>query len=296
MLLKYDKKFSIKWLMNYLMVIAGSAIMAFSYVFFLIPNKITPGGVFGISIVIHHLSGLPTGMISLIINIPLLVWGIKVLGPKFGAKTIFGMVLTSSLIDLVTYFWGNKALLTGGDQMMLSALFGGIGIGAGLALVFKGKATTGGTDIVVQILTRKLGIPIGRLVLMIDTSIVITAIIAFKNPNLAMYSIITIFSTAKVLDTIMSGVGYYKTLFIISDKHEEIKEKIIKKIYRGGTYLKAEGLYFGTERKIIFTSVNRREMVALIDYVKNIDPSAFITVTDAAEILGKGFKPLSVKD
>ncbi len=296
MFLKNDKKFSIKWIMNYVMVIMGSSIMAFSYVFFLIPNKITPGGVFGISIVIHHIFGLPTGAVSLAINIPLLIWGVKELGPKFGAKTVFGMVLTSSLIDLITHFWGNQSLLSGNDQMMLSALFGGIGIGAGLALVFKGKATTGGTDIVVQILTKRLGIPIGRLVLMIDTTIVATAIIVFKNPNLALYSIITLFGTAKVLDAIINGVGYYKTLFIISDKHEEIKEKIIKSLYRGGTYLKAEGMYFGVEKKIIFTSVNRREMVALIDYVKNIDPNAFITVTDAADILGKGFKPLSIKD
>ncbi|MFH1727767.1 MAG: YitT family protein [Pseudomonadota bacterium] len=278
---------------NYIKLIFGCLIMAVGYVLFIIPHKIVPGGAYGIAIIIHHIFKLPTGTVGLVINIPLIIWGIKELGPKFGTKTIIGLILTSFLIDFITFFWGNEPLT---QDIMLSSIFGGVFIGSGLALVFRAKATTGGSDIVAQIMTKYFNIPVGQNLIIVDTIIVCIGVVAFKDFTLALYSIITIFVTGKVIDVVMTGLNYKKCLFIVSDKHEEIREFILKKINRGGTILAGFGMYEKAEKQIIFTALNRREVVYVEDFVKQVDPDAFIIVIDSREILGAGFRPLVAED
>jgi uncharacterized membrane-anchored protein YitT (DUF2179 family) len=296
-----DKLFSKAWFKAYLLIVIGSFILAAGFVYFITPYKIVPGGVYGISIVIHYLTkgmfsfapdGLPIGTMGLIMNIPLTILGIKILGPRFGVKTIVGFVLSSVFIDLLTYFWGDVPLVPG--DALLSSIFGGVLLGFGLGIIFRSKATSGGSDIIAMIFAKYTRLPLGQLLIYVDSVIVIFGLIAFQDWHIPLYSWIVIFITGKVIDTTMEGLNYNKTLFIISDKYDELREKILFDLDRGGTVIKAEGMYEGKEKKLIFTNVSRREVYILQDYIKEIDPNAFVTVIDANEIIGNGFK--SFKD
>ena len=260
---------------------------------FITPYKIVPGGVYGISIVLHHLLGTPVGLMALVFDIPLTIIGIKVLGPRFGIKTVVGFTFTAFFVDGLTYFYGTEPLVEG--DALLSSIFGGLFIGVGLGLIFKSRATSGGTDIVAMMISKYTKMPVGRLLIMVDSVIVLVGLAAFQDWKIPLYSLIVIFIAGKVLDTILEGIDYDKVLFIISDKTEEIRDKIINDLNRGGTILKGEGLYNNYERSIVFTVVNRRETVMLQDFINGIDPNAFVTVMNANEILGNGFKSLKDK-
>lgn len=293
-----EKLFSKEWFINYALIIVGAFILAAGFVLFIDPHRIAPGGVYGIGIVIHHLTkgmfawapeGLPIGTIGLILNIPLTIIGIKILGPKFGVKTVIGFILSSVFIDLLHIILGYEPLV---DDMLLSSIFGGVLIGFGLGLIFKTKATSGGSDIIAMIIAKYTKLPLGQLMIYVDSAIVLFAVVAFKDWKIPLYSWIVIYITGKVIDMTMEGVSYDKTLFIVSDKYDEIRDKIINDLERGGTMIKAEGMYQGQEKKIIFTNVSRREVYILRDFIHSIDPNAFITVIDASEILGLGFKSI----
>jgi uncharacterized membrane-anchored protein YitT (DUF2179 family) len=284
-----ERRFSYRWFIHWAMIMAGSLIMAAGYVYFIVPYKIVPGGVYGIGIILHYMFGVPTGLSGLIMNVPLVLLGMRVLGPRFGIKTVIGMVLTSFLIDALTYYWGNAPLV---DDPLLSAGFGGVLIGAGLGLIFRAKATTGGTDIVAQVLNKYTRIPVGQLLMMVDAAIVSLAVLAFHDIKLALYALVTIYVTGRVVDAMLTGLSYEKAVYIISDKYEQIRDVILKELDRGGTFLLGRGMYKGHEKQVIFTAVSRRDYVILQEHVRLIDPRAFMTVVDANEIIGEGFKAL----
>jgi uncharacterized membrane-anchored protein YitT (DUF2179 family) len=294
-----EKLFSREWFINYLLMICGSFIMATGYVFFITPHKIVPGGVYGISIVIHYLTqgllkfapnGFPVGLTGLVLNIPLTIIGVRILGPRFGIKTILGFFLTSFFIDFQTYLWGNEPLV--GDDALLSVISGGVLIGFGLGLIFRSRATSGGSDIIAMILKKYTGLPVGQLLIYIDSAIVLVGLIAFHDWKIPLYSWLVIFITGKVIDATLIGANYEKSLFIISEHYYEIRDKLINDLNRGGTLLRATGIYEEKERKLIFTTVNRRELAMLQQYIKEIDKDAFMTVFDAKEVIGEGFKSL----
>ncbi len=267
--------------------------MAAGYVFFIAPNKIVPGGVYGIGIVLHHLIGIPVGLTGLAFNIPLTIIGIRVLGPRFGVKTVVGFVLASVFIDGLTWLWGDVPLVP--DDMLLSSIFGGVLIGFGLGLIFKSRATSGGSTIIAMIMSKFTRLPIGQTLMVVDSVIVLVGLVAFRDWTIPLYSWIVIFITGKVIDGVLQGVSYEKTLFIISEKYQEISEKILTDLNRGGTFLEGKGMYNQDDKKIIFVNVSRREVAILQDFINDIDPNAFVTVIDASEILGKGFKSLNEK-
>ncbi|UBM62776.1 YitT family protein [Candidatus Sulfidibacterium hydrothermale] len=291
--LKKQKVFSKKWLIDYSLIVVGSFILASGFVLFITPYKIVPGGVYGISIVLHYLLGTPVGMMALAFDIPLTIIGIKVLGPRFGMKTVVGFVLTAFFNDGITYFYGYQPLVQG--DALLSSIFGGLFLGVGLGLIFKSKATSGGSDIIAMIISKYTRLPMGQLMIFVDSTIVLFGLIVFKDWKIPLYSLIVIFISGKVLDTILEGLNYDKVLFIISDKFEEIGHKIIHDLNRGGTLFSGTGMYNHKEKQIIFTVVNRREMAILQEYIHSIDPHAFVTVLNASEILGEGFKSLKSK-
>lgn len=291
--LQKDKLFSRKWIINYSLILIGSFILAAGFVLFITPYKIVPGGVYGVSIVLHYLFGFPVGLTALSMDIPLTLLGIRILGPRFGAKTVVGFLLTAVFVDGITYLYGNEPLVP--NEPLLSSIYGGVFLGLGLGLIFKSKATSGGTDIVAMIISKYTKLPVGQLLIYVDSAIVLLGLAVFQDWKIPLYSLIVIFITGRVIDTIMQGINYDKTLFIISDKYEEIRHKIINDLNRGGTLFKGQGMYNGAERTIIFTVVNRREMAILQEYIHQIDPKAFVTVIDANEILGEGFKSLKEK-
>jgi len=288
-----EKLFSWKWIVSYAMIIIGAFILAAGFVFFITPHKIVPGGVYGIAIVLHYLIGTPVGATALMFDVPLTIIAVKILGPRFGAKTVIGFVMTAVFVDGLTYFYGTEPLLT--DDVLLSSIVGAVFIGVGLGLIFKAKATSGGTDIVAMIISKYTHLPIGRLLIIVDSTIVLFGLIVFKDWKIPFYSLIVIYIVGKILDTMLEGVSYDKVLFIISDKTEEIKHKIIDNLNRGGTLINGRGMYNNDEKTIMFTVVNRREVAILQEFIHHVDPRAFVTVLNANEILGEGFKSLKDK-
>lgn len=286
---RQERALNYRWVTHWAMTAAGSLIMAAGYVYFVVPYKIVPGGVYGIGIILHYLFGVPTGLSGLVLNVPLLIIGLRVLGPHFGIKTVIGLIVTSLLIDVLTYFWGNAPLV---DDPLLSAGFGGVLIGAGLGLIFRAKATTGGTDIVAQVLNRYTRIPVGQLLMQVDAAIVCLGVVAFRDIKLALYALVTIYVTGRVVDALLTGLSYEKAVYIVSDKYEQIRDVILNELNRGGTLLLGRGMFRGHEKQVIFTAVNRRDYAILQEHVRQIDPRAFMTVVDANEIIGEGFKPI----
>jgi uncharacterized membrane-anchored protein YitT (DUF2179 family) len=297
--IRKEKLFSREWFLNYSLILVGSFIMAVGYVFFITPHKIVPGGVYGISIVIHYMSegllsffpdGIPVGLMGLILNIPLTIIGIKILGPRFGVKTILGFFLSAGFMDLLTMIWGNRPLVEG--DTLLSCIFGAVLIGFGLGLIFRARATSGGSDIVAMILSKHTKMPLGQLLIYVDSVIVLLGLVAFGDWKIPLYSWLVIFITGKVIDATMIGGNYHKSVFIISEKYKQIQEVIIQTLNRGGTLLHASGMYGGAEKRVVFTTVSRRELAILEDNIRRIDSAAFLTVFDAKEVLGDGFKSL----
>ncbi|MEX0986315.1 MAG: YitT family protein [Bacteroidales bacterium] len=295
-----DKTFSKAWFRNYAFIVIGALFMAAGYVFFITPNKIIPGGVIGLSVIIHYATegmfawapkGLPVGIMALLMNIPLVYFGIKTLGPRYGIKTILGFVLVAVFIDGLTIIWGYEPMVEG--DMLLSAIYGGVLIGFGLGLIFKSKASSGGTDILAMIISKYTSIQPGRLLIYLDTVIIMVGLLIFKDWEIPLYALIVIFLVGKVIDTTLQGPSYQKSLFIITNKYDEIRDKIIHDLNRGGTALHASGMFHGDEKKMIFVNVTRREMAILEEFIKSTDPDAFLTVINAHEIIGKGFKSIS---
>jgi len=291
-----DKSFSKEWFKSYLLIIQGALIAAAGYNFFLIPHKIIPGGIFGIGTVFFHLFGLPVGIVAIVLNIPLLIIGIKILGPRFGAKTIVGMVLLSVFNDGMNYIWPHVKL---SEDMLVSCIIGGFLVGTGVALIFKAKATTGGTDIIGQIFHKKWKIPTGQVLLYANGIIVLmgAAILHFAHPEtdffrILIYAIVANFATSKTIEIALDGTSFYKGIFIVSDHYEEIKEKLITDVKRGGTLIPAKGMFQDKDKKIIFTAVSRRETAYLKEYIKKIDPHAFFVIFQTNEVYGTGFFPV----
>ena len=226
-------------------------------------------------------------------DIPLTIIGMKVLGPRFGFKTVLGFSLTAVFTDTLTFIWGFEPLVKG--DALLSSIFGGFLCGLGLGLIFRSKATSGGSDIIAAIIAKYTKLPIGQLMIMVDSVIVLFGLFIFRDWKIPLYSWIVIFITGKVIDGVLEGINYEKSLFIISDKYEEIRDKIINDLNRGGTIIDGYGMFNMADRKIIFTVVSRRELIILEEYIQQIDPKAFLTVLDASEILGEGFKSLREK-
>lgn len=288
-----EKLFSKAWFKAYSFIIIGTFIMAAAYVLFISPYRFAPGGVYGIAIVAHHLLDLPIGLVGLTLDIPLVIAGFIVLGPRFGAKTITGMVTLAMWISLLEFTWGYRPFVP--DQPLLSSIYGGVLLGLGLGLVFKSKATSGGSDIIAMIIAKYTNLPLGQLMIWIDSAIVLVGWAAFQDPMIPLISWVIIFLTGKVVDIVLQGINYEKTLFIISDKYEEIQNKIVHDLNRGGTSLKGYGIYNQAEKTMIITVVNRRETAMLQDFIHQIDPNAFLIVMDANEVLGHGFKSLRDK-
>ena len=288
-----EKLFSKKWFIAYSLIVVGTFIMAAGFVFFIAPYKIVPGGVYGISIVLHHMFGTPVGLVALAFDIPLTILGVRILGPRFGIKTVVGFVLTAVFVDLLTWIYGESPLVEG--DPLLSSIFGGVLVGLGLGLIFKSKATSGGSDIVAMITSKYTKLPLGQLMIAVDSVIVLVGLVAFHDWKIPLYSLIVIFITGRVIDLVLQGVSYDKTLFIISSKPQELRDKIINDLNRGGTFIPGRGMYNNQERTLIYTVVNRREMAMLQEFVHQIDPEAFMTVINANEILGNGFKSLREK-
>ncbi|HIE05249.1 MAG TPA: YitT family protein [bacterium (Candidatus Stahlbacteria)] len=271
-----------------LLILFGSIIIGLTYNLFLIPHRLVPGGVGGLSIIIHHLAGSPVGVLIIIFNIPLFIIGVKVLGRSYGIKTLLGITLSAVFIDLFAY---TVKITAASDNRILSAVYGGAILGIGLGLVFRGHGSTGGTDIIGQVINHYTDLSIGIGILIIDFIIISFAGIIFKDFELSLYGYLTLFISSKVIDLVIEGWSYTRALLIITTEKEKISDVIIKRFNRGVTELAGKGAYSKEERPVLFCVASKREVQLIIREIKEIDNQAFVVVTDVYEVLGHGFHP-----
>lgn len=269
--------------LEYINVLIGSAIIALAFNVFLLPNQIASGGVSGISTILLNVLGWEPAYVQWAFNIPLFIAGVILLGKQFGVKTLVGTLFLPFVVFLTKNIepWTNDALL--------GALFGGIVVGLGLGIVFRGNASTGGTDLAAQIITKYTGLTLGTSVVLIDGLIVISAALVFDIEK-GLYALIALYVTSKTIDLVQVGFGRSKTAMIITNKQEEVRAGILNKIDRGVTKLSAYGGFTDNERPVLMCVVDQREFTKLKQLVKSLDPSAFVVVMDASEVLGEGFK------
>lgn len=273
-----------------LAITAGSLIYAAGFVYFIEPNRISPGGATGISSIIHELTGFPIGAGILIINIPLFAVAARKLGLRFLTRSAFAMALSSAAMDLPLF------LPPYVEDRLLAALFGSILSGFGLALIYARGAVTGGSDLLGRLIRERLHhISMGRLLLIVDGIIVLTATVVFGNLTTALYSVISIYVTSQVVDKLLAGLDVARVVYIISERYGDIGRDIVSRMGRGVTLLKAEGGYSGMERTVVMCAVRRQELFELKKIVMRHDDNAFFIVTEAAEVLGEGFKTHDVK-
>ena len=273
-------------ILNTLKVIGGAFIYAISLNCFLTPASIAPGGASGISIILNHLFGLPIGVVSIIINIPVLYAGYKKLSSELIIKTIFALVLTSVIIDfIVTPLF---PVYTG--DRLLGSVFGGILLGIGLGIIFSAGYTTGGTDIVSMLLRlRHPHLRIGIAILIVDCFVLAASVIFFHDIEAGLYGVISLFFSGKLVDFMVYSGDSSRLTFIITSKHKEVIESIIKKTGRGVTLINAEGGYTGEDKKIVLCAVRHREFTSLKDAVFEADDTAFFTSAVSDGIYGTGF-------
>jgi uncharacterized membrane-anchored protein YitT (DUF2179 family) len=286
---------------DYALIALGCLVMAAGYSFFMIPKKIAPGGVYGIATILHYASGalfgraFPTGTIGLLLNIPLLLWGLRALGGRFLTRTAAGTFLASFFMDVLSLLIRRAGWEPSVNALdpMLASLFGGLAIGAGLGLVFRQMGSTGGSDIVGQILGRRTNISIGVWMMLVDAAVVVLAASYFRDLNLSLYAVVTIFVCGRVIDAVLEGRTDSRAVTIITERSEPIREAILFGTGRTGTLFEARGLYQGRSKNVFLCVVNRKELIHLEHLVAQADPQAFLVVSKAHEVLGEGFRPLT---
>lgn len=283
----------VKLLKDYLTILFGSFITAMALNIFLVPYKIAPGGVSGIATVLFYISDgrLSVGLTMLALNIPLFVAGIKLVGGRFGIRTLFSTVALSIIIDS-TAGLGQYIQLTflSTQDILLVSIYGGFFMGLGLGIVFRTDATTGGTDLAARILHRFFpNVTMGKLLLFIDSSVIVFAIIAFNNLQLGLYAILTLYISSHVIDAILEGVNYAKAVFVISDKSDLISGRILKELDRGVTGLEGMGMYTRKQKQVLFCVVTRQQIPVLKTLALEVDPNAFVIMADVREVVGEGF-------
>lgn len=266
----------------------GLILLAVSLVIFLIPAKIASGGVSGLATIVFYKFHITPGITMLILNIPIFIAGIISFGKTYGIKTLYSMIALSIYTDLFGITVGFNGIT---DNILLASLYGGIIAGVGIGVVMYFGGSTGGTDIVAQILNKYSKIPIGYSLMVVDAFVLCCAAAVF-GAEPALYAIIALFSTGKMIDMVLKGINHTKVAYIISDKYNEIREIILYDINRGGTSLNATGLFTQNNKKVIMTVIKNREIHELRENIKLIDPDAFVIITDAHEVLGEGFKKI----
>ncbi len=272
---------------DYLLITVGAVLLAVNVNMFLAPNQVISTGITGLGMLANYLWGWPIGLVTLLLNLPLLLAGVRWGGGlRFFLGTIYAVLVMTLMIDWLAPFI--PPIL--GDPLIYT-LFGGLLDGIGIGLVVRSRATTGGTDIVAQLLNRYRGMPFGQVFMVVNSIILMAgAIVVGLVP--VLYALIVNFVSARVVDMVQEGVRYARTVFIVSNKNEQIRQRIFQELHRGITIFDARGGYTATPRPALYVVISRPELTTLKRLVADIDPQAFIVVSEAQEVLGEGFKPV----
>lgn len=271
-----------------LRILAGLLLTTVAYNYFFVPNQIAPGGVTGLATILYHLWGLPVGLMSAAINVPLFLLSWKQLGRTFAARSLVTMMLLSLFLDSFPMF-----ALT--EDLLLATILGGGLLGAGLALVLMGNATTGGTDLAAAMIQRLLPhVSFGVILLVIEILIVSFSGLVF-GVHLALYAAVSLFLTSRIVDMLQEGVASSRLFFIISPRSNAIAQRILNDLDRGVTELNGRGVYFGAQTDVLFSVVAKQEVHAVKQIIHDEDPNAFVVLMVANETMGEGFSRLLPK-
>ena len=272
-----SKAFNLVW--SYFMITLASAIYAVGFNWFYVPNDIAFGGITGVGQIINAiLPWAPIGTVVIILNIPLFILGWRLLGGHLLLSSLYAMAVSSVFIDIVNSIWTFEPM-----DSMLACVFGGVLMGASLGMVFQQGATTGGTDLIARLLKLKITwLPMGKLL--------VASAIAFGSVYSALYGVVALYIAGIVMDRMLYGLDSAKVAYIISDRFKEIADTLVNDLDRGVTILQGQGAYSGAEKKVLMCAFKQRQIVSIKKMVKELDPSAFIIVCDAHEVLGDGFR------
>lgn len=273
---------------DFILILLGSSLQAASLRTFLIPAKLASGGVSGLSQIINNFTGWPIGIMVLIGNIPIFILGWRFLGgTRFAARTVFAIVSFSILVDIPLPFMPEHGIT--GD-IVLNSLYGGVVSGIGFGLVYRGRGTSGGSDILARILSRWRGIPVSQSYLMTDALIIFLAGISFSWEN-ALYALVMLYVSGIAAESISQGSNILRTGLIITANPEPIIEEIFTRLRRGVTILDGRGGYSGDDKSILLCVVTRAEIPHLKSLTNEMDPKAFLIIGQAHEVRGEGFLP-----
>lgn len=308
-----DKKKLKQEIFAYILLTLGSVLFAVGDVMFVNPYMMAPGGTYGLSNVLNTVWPWKISFYAICMDVPLLLIGTWILGPKFGVKTIVSTILIFGATFVLESVWGYNPVIhdgvisaTGSGSMVqiphgggwfqpdyfLNTVVSGLIYGVAIGLIFRSGATSGGSDIISMILHKYTKISLGTLVMIVDGLITLSTFIAFGNVRLPIYSVLVIFIEGKVINLVVDGMKSYRTMFIVTDNPEPIREFIINNLKRGGTCITGSGLYHGDERKMLYVSLDRSDMLKLRSELHIIDPKAFVNILESSEILGHGFRAL----
>lgn len=279
-------KKSLNYLINYLFYILGSIIYAIGYAYFVQPNKISPGGITGVASVLAYLTSIPTGILYFAINIPIIILGFIKVGGKFTLRTLSVTVIVSFFIDTFV-----AVLPEFKGERLLAAIFGGLLMGLGLALIMLRGATSGGTDVLAKVIRQKFPFfSMGRIVLALDAAVAIFAATVYKNIETALFTVITVFVSSRVLDALLYGLDDGRMLFVITDNPENVAKALFFSVERGITKVNALGAYSGENRNILICALRINQVDKAVKAIKSADENAFTVVALTGGVFGSGFE------
>jgi uncharacterized membrane-anchored protein YitT (DUF2179 family) len=271
---------------NYLFILTGSIILALGVVGFFLPNNIITGGTAGLSLLLHYITSYSVGTLMIAVNIPLLIIGAKYFGKLFAIRTIVTIVATSLFIDFLVQIIMLQPFII---DTILASIFGGITIGIGLALVIKGNSSAGGSTIISRIVASKTEIKPGKVILVIDSLIIFSALFVFDDTAKVLWSIVSIYITSKVIDMILTGSMNKKVVYLVTNKTDELKIQIREYLGPHGTILNGDGLFENENKKMILLVVEVSKLQYLRQLVRDNDPDGFLIISEASEMHGREY-------
>jgi uncharacterized membrane-anchored protein YitT (DUF2179 family) len=272
-------------------IAVGCFIYALSFTLFIIPQNLAPGGISGFAIILKsYLPVVPIGATIIVLNAPLFLVSLKRLGKGFLWRTVLATVLSSVLIDALTpYVHGFEV------DLLLSSIYGGVVMGIGIGIIFRFFGSTGGTDLFAQLLSEKAGLSFGSTLLIVDTIIIALSGIAFHSIVIPLYSIVSLYISAKTIDLVQEGLSFSKAAFVVSNNPQLVSERIMENLDRGVTKFLAEGGYTGRRMEVVFCVLPQSQITHLKRIVHEVDPAAFVAIVEVTEALGLGFKELGTR-
>lgn len=278
---------------DYAWIALGAVLYSLSFDWFYVPNQIGFGGLTALGMILNHLSpAVPIGTVVLVLNIPLFILGWKFLGGHTLVSSLFAMAATSVLVDLIAAVYTFPPM-----DPMLAAVFGGVMLGVSLGMIFSRGATTGGTDLIARLLKLPFAwLPVGKLLMAVDLSMLLAVSIAFRSMESAMYGIISLYISTLVMDGVLYGMDRSKVAYIVTARPQEVAAEIDRQMDRGATFLHGEGSFSREEKLVLMCAFKQKQIVPLKALVHELDPDAFLIVCDAHEVLGQGFRRYQKND